>query len=106
MSESLIGTLWGGLVVLVGSLLTWLYNRSKAHDDRTLSAAQLELQQRREDINLIIKTLQEQVDELQQEIKSVKAENRECFADREQMRGELRRLTRRLEEVEKHGEGC
>lgn len=92
MSETLIGTLWGGVVVLVGSLLTWWVNRGKHRSDASLSQAQLDEQRRREDINIIINTLQDQVEDLQAEVRAVKVENRECLADRDQMRGELRRL--------------
>lgn len=106
MSETLIGSLWGGLVVLVGSILTWLATRGKNRADATLSAAQLEAQQRREDIATLIETMQEEMTAMRVELREVKRENRECLADRDQMRSEIRRLTRRLEEVEKHDGGC
>lgn len=112
MSDTLIGSLIGAVVVLIGGVLTWLATRGKTRADATLGGAQLQEQKRQADINLIIKTLQEQVEDLQvtvreqhQTIKDVQAENRECLIDRDQMRGEIRRLTRRLGDLERHGGG-
>lgn len=117
VSDTLIGSIWGGVVVLVGGLLTWLAARGKTKTDSAATSAQLQEQKRQADINLIIVTLQGQVEDLQatvkeqhqamkeqqQSMRAVQQENRECLDDRDRMRGELRQLTRRLGQLEKGG---
>lgn len=108
MSDTLIGSLIGGVVVAIGSVLTWLATRGKTAADATLTRAQLDEQSRQADISLIIKTLQGQVEDLQettrdqaQELRAARQETRECLADRDQMRGELRRVRDRLVMLER-----
>jgi chromosome segregation ATPase len=110
MSDTLIGSIYGGAVVLVGAFLTWLATRGKTQADATAARAQLAEQGRQADISLIIKTLQGQVEDLQettrdqaQELRAARQETRECLADRDQMRGELRRVRDRLAMLEKPG---
>jgi hypothetical protein len=95
------------LGTVVVATITWLATRGKAGTDAATSRAQLAEQGRQADITLIIKTLQGQVEDLQetvrdqaQELRAARQETRECLADRDQMRGELRRVTARLATLE------
>jgi chromosome segregation ATPase len=107
MSDTLIGTLIGTVGTVVVATITWLATRGKAGTDAATTRAQLAEQGRQADITLIIKTLQGQVEDLQetvrdqaQELRAARQETRECLADRDQMRGELRRVTARLATLE------
>lgn len=123
MSETLIGSLVGGVVVIVGGIITWITQRGKTQEDTRLGLAQIDEQRRQKEIDLIIDSLKEQVTGLRAEVdkqdrkieamevahdaktKALEAINAECLADRDQMRGEIRRLKDRVQELEKQGTG-
>lgn len=110
MSETLTGSLIGAVVVLAGSILTWLATRGRVKTDGATAREQVQQQRRQSEIDLILRTLREQIEDLQatgreqaSELREARRETQECLADRDQMRGEIRRLKIRLDEVERPG---
>lgn len=95
-------TLWAGiaasLLVGLGGLMTAWFSRRSTVDATRETGRQF-------DLTTLIETMQEEMASMRAEMKQVKQENRECLADRDQMRGEIRRLTRRLEGVEQQNGG-
>lgn len=114
MSDTLIGSVYGGAVVLVGAFLTWLATRGKTQADAAMSQAQLTEQRRQQDITTIIDTLQEDVASLRTEVASqrlvikaheetinaLRLENYELRGDRAQLSTEVARLRARVQDLE------
>lgn len=95
-----MGLMLAALLASLGSLLVAYLNRRSSVDMTTEQGRQYTL-------TTLIDTMQEEMATMRTELKEVKAENRECLADRDLMRGELRRVKARLGELEKAtGEGC
>ena len=91
-----------GFGTITGHVLIWLATKDK--DKGTIELSRTEMVDKR--LDLLVTTLQEEMTIMREELRVVKVENRECFADRDQMRGEIRRLNRRLEEVADAQGGC
>lgn len=107
MSDTLIGSIYGGAVVLVGAVLTWLATRGKTQADAAMSQAQLTEQRRQQDITTIIDTLQEDVASLrlvvkahEETINALRLENYELRGDRAQLSNEITRLRARVQDLE------
>lgn len=105
MNDTLLGSLFGGLVVLVGSVLTYLATRGKDRATATLTQAELDQRQRSTDINFIVDNLKEQVANLTKRVDEGERENRECWADRDQMRGKMQAMERQLNKLERESGG-
>lgn len=107
MSDTLIGSIYGGAVVLVGAFLTWLATRGKTQADAAMNQAQLTEQRRQQDITTIIDTLQEDVASLrlvvkahEETINALRLENYELRGDRAQLSNEVARLRARVQDLE------
>lgn len=98
-----MGTVVATLGVIATGILTWLASRSKIFSEARLSQAQIDANLRTTEINFIVTNLRADVTRLQAELKEVRddyaqkeevweAEIKECQADRDMMRAELRRI--------------
>ena len=97
MSDAVQIALAGLIAAAIGQLVTWATTRNKDRGAIQISQAELEEKSRSGDLDLIIKTLQSELTRALGRLTSLEIENRECWADREQLHRQLSKLQAKVD---------